>query len=215
VIPRHPFALGASSRSDRCRPQRQTLLLPPEASRRKYALVVAEGLNQHRITSAGVRTAADDMTRPRIDGFRENFERGNVKNKPPLNEDEKIRIEALSANGATPSRIGRDLQRSHHTIQGHLGKPETQARVQDAKQILAKRYEEEARRILDSITPEDITKASLLQKTTSSAICTDKSLALSGQSLSIDVHILLEAVRVVREMREQPQPVLVEGKPEP
>jgi hypothetical protein len=92
-----------------------------------------------------------------------------------------------------------------------LAKPETQERVEDAKKVLAKRYEEEARRILDSITPEDITKASLLQKTTSSAICTDKSLALSGQSLNIDVHILLEAVSLVREMREHPAQVIVES----
>jgi IS30 family transposase len=134
-----------------------------------------------------------------------------VKNKPPLNEDEKIRIEALSANGDSPSRIGKKLERSHHTVQHHLAKPETQARVEDAKKILAQRYAEEARRILDSITPEDITKASLLQKTTSSAICTDKSLALSGQVLSVDVHVLLEAVRVVREMRSNPTSVIVES----
>jgi len=123
--------------------------------------------------------------------------------KRRLDDKEKARIEMLSANGATPSRIGRELQRSHHTIQGHLAKPETQERVEDAKKVLAKRYEEEARRILDSITPEDITKASLLQKATSSAICTDKSLALSGQALSIDVHILLEAVNRVVALRDE------------
>ena len=134
-----------------------------------------------------------------------------MKHKPPLNENEKITIEARSANGDPPTRIARGLGRSHHTVQHHLAKPETQERVEDAKKVLAKRYEEEARRILDSITPEDITKASLLQKTTSSAICTDKSLALSGQAASIDVHVLLEAANMVREMRRTPITVEVQN----
>jgi IS30 family transposase len=134
--------------------------------------------------------------------------------RKPLDEGEKITIEARSANGDPPTRIARGLGRSHHTVQHHLAKPETQERVEGAKKVLAKRYEEEARRILDSITPEDITKASLLQKTTSSAICVDKSLALTGQVLSIDVHVLLEAVQAVREMRRTPQDVVVGSLPE-
>lgn len=127
-----------------------------------------------------------------------------------LDDKEKTTIEVLAADGQSARKIGKVVHRSHHTVEKHLQEPEVARKVQDQKTVLAERYREEARRILDSISPEDISKGSLLQKMTSSAIATDKSLLLAGEATQIDIHVLLEAVRIVREMRRTTTPQLTD-----
>jgi hypothetical protein len=136
--------------------------------------------------------------------------------KPPLNDEEKRQIETLSAAGWSPHRIGKHLKRSPHTIVKHLSQPGIAAKVQDEKTVLAEKYRAMARKALDSISDGDLLKSSALQKATISGICTDKALVLTGETPSIDVHILLEAVAAVREMRRTATPQLPSNTdPEP
>jgi hypothetical protein len=93
-----------------------------------------------------------------------------------------------------------------------LSEPGIAAKVQDEKTVLAEKYREQARRVLDSISDVDISKASLQQKSISSGVLLDKSLLLTGDVPSIDVHVLLEAVQLVRAIkRERSTQVIVES----
>jgi hypothetical protein len=134
--------------------------------------------------------------------------------KPQLNEEEKRQIETLSAAGWSPHRIGKHLKRSRHTIVKHLSQPGIAAKVQDEKSVLAEKCRAQAHRILDSINDTDISKASLQQKSISSGVLLDKSLLLTGDAPSVNIHILLEAVQAVRAIRRQPPNVVVDPQPE-
>lgn len=118
-----------------------------------------------------------------------------------LNTEEKAKITTLAADGQRPGRIAKVVQRSPHTVRKFLQEPEAQRQVEDEKQKLAERYRTEARRILDSISDKDIERASLQQKSISSGVLLDKSLLLAGEATSINVTVLLDAVRAVKEHR--------------
>ena len=68
--------------------------------------------------------------------------------------------------------------------------------------MLAKLYRSKARRIVESISEEDIAKASLQQKSISSGILLDKSLILAGDVPPIRIEILL-TVSEIRAQRER------------
>ena len=122
---------------------------------------------------------------------------------PHLNDEEKVKIEVLAADGQSLKRIGKLVKRSPHTVQKHLEQPEVQQRVENEKEELAKIYLAQARRILDSINDKDIEKASLQQKSISSGVLLDKSLLLAGDAPPIRVEILLAAVSEIRAQRER------------
>ena len=122
---------------------------------------------------------------------------------PHLNDEEKVKIEVLAADGQSLKRIGKLVKRSPHTVQKHLEQPEVQQRVENEKEELAKIYRAQARRILDSINDKDIEKASLQQKSISSGVLLDKSLLLAGDVPPIRVEILLAAVSEIRAQRER------------
>jgi hypothetical protein len=69
--------------------------------------------------------------------------------------------------------------------------------------------------MITSITDADIGKLDAYRRTLSGAVATDKALLLRGEATSIDVHVLLDAVQAAREIRRQPQPVVVEPSGEP
>ncbi|MGC2637041.1 MAG: hypothetical protein WA294_07665 [Acidobacteriaceae bacterium] len=124
-----------------------------------------------------------------------------MKRKTPLSEREQGKIELLAADGAGPHKIGEVIGRHHVTVEKHLAKPDAQERVEDEKAVLAGIYRRKARRIAESISDEDIAKASLQQKSISSGVLLDKSLLLTGDMPPIRVEILLNAVQAIREMR--------------
>ena len=59
---------------------------------------------------------------------------------PHLNDEEKVKIEVLAADGQSLKRIGKLVKRSPHTVQKHLEQPEVQQRVENEKEELAKIY---------------------------------------------------------------------------
>jgi hypothetical protein len=123
-----------------------------------------------------------------------------------LNDEEKVKIEVLAADGQSPTRIAKLVKRSPHTVQKHLEQPGVAEKVQDEKAVLAEKYRAQARRILDSINDKDIEKASLQQKSISSGVLLDKSLLLAGDVPPIRVEILLAAVSEIRAQRERDDP---------
>ena len=120
-----------------------------------------------------------------------------------LDTEEKAQITTLAAGGQSPARIARQVGRSHHTVKRFLSEPETQRQVTDEKAVLAEIYRSKARRIVESISEEDIAKASLQQKAISSGVLLDKSLLLAGDMPHIRIEILLEAVQQIRDQRKQ------------
>lgn len=131
-----------------------------------------------------------------------------------LDDKEKTTIEVLSADGQSPGRIARQVGRSPHTVKKHLEQPDVQQKVESEKEVLAAKYREQAHRILDSISDEDILKASLQQKSISSGVLLDKSLLLTGDAPSINVHVLLELVTAFKKQRDQEDQPQLPAAPE-
>ena len=104
-------------------------------------------------------------------------------------------------------RIAKTLNRSSHTIKDFLSKPEVVTAVRDEKSELARVYKEKARKVVESISDTDISKASLQQKSISSGILLDKSLLLTGEGpASINVTVLLDVAQMIRGARDAQDP---------
>lgn len=128
----------------------------------------------------------------------------NTKGAKPLTVAELEKAKALSALGHSYRAIGTELGRCDKTIKKALTRsPEVIQEVREIRADLAERYQAEALRVLNSISDQDIEKASLQNKAVSSGIFLDKSLLLRGQVTQVDVHVLLDAVSAVRETRDQ------------
>ena len=110
-------------------------------------------------------------------------------NSIPLTLQEQEKVKTLSASGKTPHSIAKELNRSPHTIRRYLSCPEASTQIQEIKEELASMFEELGKRMLTSITDEDIQKINAYQRTVSAGISTDKMRLLKGQStenLAID-----------------------------
>ena len=88
-------------------------------------------------------------------------------------------------------------------VKNVLAEPEIQQQVQDEKAVLARIFRAKALAVVESISEEDIAKASLQQKSISSGVLLDKSLLLSGDVPPIRVEILLAAVDSIRAWRDK------------
>ena len=123
-----------------------------------------------------------------------------AKGKPkfPPTAEERARITTMAASGLSQQKISKTIGRSRNLVKNVLAEPEIQRAVKDEKAELAVIYREKARTIVQSISGEDIDKANLLQKATSSAIPLDKSLLLSGDPTSINVSVLMDVVDAIR-----------------
>ena len=122
----------------------------------------------------------------------------------------------LSASGETPSRIGKSLGRSHHTVEKFLRQPEIQQQVDVQREELAKMFDAITDRTLRGVTDEDIRKSSLLQKMTAAGIGIDKAMLLRNQvAPTINVSVLLDIASLIRrEQRDEPPTLTALPKPE-
>jgi hypothetical protein len=126
------------------------------------------------------------------------------KGKPnePLTETERERAKVLRASGKTPSAIAKGMGRSHHTLQKFLDKPEVQKQVSIQREELASMFDHVAHRVVSSVTPEDVTKATLQQKMVSAGIAVDKAALLRGEiPVTVNVSVLLDLRDAIRDMR--------------
>ena len=124
------------------------------------------------------------------------------KANEPLTENEQERAKVLRASGKTPSAIAKGMGRSHHTLQKFLDKPEVQKQVSIQREELAGMFDQVAHRVVSSVTPEDVTKATLQQKMVSAGIAVDKAALLRGEiPVTVNVNVLLDLRDAIRDMR--------------
>jgi predicted transcriptional regulator len=129
---------------------------------------------------------------------------GNNKGAKPLTVAELEEAKALSALGHSYRAIGTELGRCDKTIKKALTRsPEVIQEVKDIKTELADSFGNLAQRMITSITDADIGKLDAYRRTLSGAVATDKMQLLRGEATSIDVHVLLDAVSAIKEMRDK------------
>jgi len=102
--------------------------------------------------------------------------------KKGLTTEEKELIKLLSAKGESCYAISLQVKRSPHTIKRYLSEPETYLEVQEKKQELSDMFEDVARRMIQSITDENIGSLDAYKRTLSAGIATDKMRLLRDQS---------------------------------
>lgn len=113
-----------------------------------------------------------------------------------MTDEEKAQVKALIAVGFSPTAIGKRLNRDHKTIIAFAKKPETAAEIAELKEDLADAYEGLARRMIGSISDDDISKINAYQRTIAAAAATDKMRLLRSQSTSnesVFFHIVYES----------------------
>ena len=106
--------------------------------------------------------------------------------KEILSLKEKETIKALHAGGKTYYAISKAVKRSPHTVKKYLlSSPEVMQQVQEIKQELADMFEGLARKMISSITEQDIQDINAYQRIVAAGISTDKARLLKGQSTEI------------------------------
>ncbi|WP_136526824.1 helix-turn-helix domain-containing protein [Geomonas ferrireducens] len=111
-----------------------------------------------------------------------------------LDTIEKQEIAALAATGKSQRAIAKATGRAPKTIARVLKEPDVldaRAKIEDR---LANRFEQLAVAVLDSVSEEDLAKASLQQKAISAATFTDKARLIRGQSTD-NIGIMARLVR--------------------
>jgi helix-turn-helix protein len=120
----------------------------------------------------------------------------NVKGAKALTTGELEQAKVLSAAGKSYRQIGRELQRSDKTIKRALTQsPQIIAQVIEIKEQLATMFEGVAKRMIASITDEDIVKLDGYRRILSARIAVDKASSLrgqadAGQAVSIRIQIV-------------------------
>ncbi len=108
----------------------------------------------------------------------------------PLNFEEIETIKLYRADGFTFHAISQKINRDPKTVKKTCLDPVIASQIIELKEVLADQYENLARRMMDSITEEDIQKINAYQRTIASGICTDKMRLLRNESthnVSLDV----------------------------
>lgn len=118
-----------------------------------------------------------------------------------LTLEEKTHIKTLRAAGKSYCAIARETGRTKETIKKYAEKPEAQAEIAATQSKLADDYESLARRMITSISDDDIHKINARDRTVSAGIATDKMRLLREQS-SANVS-LIACVKMVEDREAQ------------
>jgi len=106
---------------------------------------------------------------------------GRCGSKPlTLKEIENAKV--LFASGKSFNAIGKALCRDRKTIKSYLTEPQATKEIEEMKEELADMFEGLAKRMLTSITQEDIERINSYQRTLSAAVATDKMRLLREES---------------------------------
>lgn len=97
-----------------------------------------------------------------------------------IQEIDKAKI--LLANGKTPNAVAKELGRDPKTVRKLEAQPDIAQNIREIKAELADMYEELSKRMLESITDEDIQKINAYQRTIAASAATDKMRLLKNQS---------------------------------
>lgn len=121
----------------------------------------------------------------------------------PLTMPELEKAKALYALGKSYHAIGLELKRDSKTIKKWLSEPETAKEIQVIKEGLAEMFEGMAKKMLASITEEDIQKINAYQRVVSSGIATDKARLLKDQSTdNISIHAMITEIKKLQLQKE-------------
>ncbi len=97
-----------------------------------------------------------------------------------FHEIEQIKV--LRASGLTFHAISLELKRDPKTVKRTCLDPMVASEIMEIQEELADAYEGLGRRMIDSITDEDIKKLNAYQRTIASGICCDKTRLLRNES---------------------------------
>ena len=100
----------------------------------------------------------------------------------PLDFHEIEQIKVLKASGKTFNAISQEIKRDPKTVKKACLDPVIAEDIKEIQEELADAYEGLARRMLDSITDQDVQKINAYQRTIASGICTDKMRLLRNES---------------------------------
>jgi IS30 family transposase len=124
------------------------------------------------------------------------------KHDKSLTSEEKEKLKIMIANGSSYNAVGRELGRDPKTVKRYAIEPEVSNEIKQKQQNLAEWYEDLAKRMLSSITDQDIEKINAYQRTVSAGIATDKLRLLTNQSTE-NVALLVEAVLDLKRRRRE------------
>jgi predicted transcriptional regulator len=116
--------------------------------------------------------------------------------KVSLTVEEQERIKVLHAEGKTYHAIAKEVGRSPHTVKGYLVSPTVQEEVIQIKGELADTFEDVAKRMVASITDEDIKKLDAYRRTLSGGIATDKMRLLRNESTD-NVSLIVKLIQQI------------------
>jgi hypothetical protein len=131
-----------------------------------------------------------------------------------LTSEEQEKAEILAASGQTPNYIAKGLGRNRRTVAKFLREPDVRQQVSAQREVLAEKFSQAADRIVSSITPEDISKATLQQKMIAAGVAVDKAAILRDElPPTINLSMVWEVVDAIRDKDALPQnaPVCLQG----
>ncbi|MFA4828432.1 MAG: hypothetical protein WC855_13265 [Thermodesulfovibrionales bacterium] len=128
----------------------------------------------------------------------------NRRPPKPLTMPELEKAKALYAIGKSYHAIGLELNRDSKTIKKWLSEPETAKEIQVIKGELSEMFEGMAKKMLESITEDDISRINAYQRTLSAAVSTDKARLLKGESTeNISLHTkVMASMERIKELQE-------------
>ena len=124
------------------------------------------------------------------------------KSPMPLTTAEKEQIKVLVASGKSYHATAKELKRCPKTIKSFVTKPEAQMAVVKIKEELSGMFENTAKRMIASITNEDIGKINAYQRVISAAAATDKMRLLKNQSTH-NMDVMHQTYLELQNIREQ------------
>jgi hypothetical protein len=131
-----------------------------------------------------------------------------------LTSEEQEKAEILAASGQTANYIAKGMGRNRRTVAKFLNEPDVRQKVSAQREVLAEKFSQAADRIVSSITPEDISKATLQQKMIAAGVAVDKAAILRDElPPTINLSMVWEVVDAIRDRDALPQaaPVCLQG----
>jgi predicted transcriptional regulator len=100
----------------------------------------------------------------------------------PLTVEEKEKTKVLIASGMSYHAVSKELGRSPHTVKRFALQTDTAVEIVEKKGELSNFFEDLARRMIESISDQDISRINAYQRTISAGIATDKMRLLREKS---------------------------------
>ena len=107
-----------------------------------------------------------------------------------IDKQTQSNVALLAAQGNTVTRISKKTGLHHTTVKKVLQEPFVIATREEIEERLADKFEKLCEIVLDSVSEDDLLKASLQQKSISAATMLDKSRMIRGQS-NINIAVLM------------------------